>query len=66
MGKDNEEEFLDKFIRGLKLNTRTKLEFRDPKTIEEAVKWVDTFDTRYYQKKDNHHYYGPFSSGSNY
>jgi len=66
MGKDNEEEFLDKFIRGLKPNTRTELEFRDPKTIEEAVKWADTFDARYYRKKDNHRHYGPFSSGSNY
>jgi hypothetical protein len=33
-----EEEFIDKFIRGLKPNTRTELEFRDPKTIVEAVK----------------------------
>jgi len=34
----NEEEFIDKFIRELKSNTRTELEFRDPKTIAEAVK----------------------------
>ena len=38
MNKGNEVEFLDKFIRGLKPNTRTELEFRDPKTIEEAVR----------------------------
>jgi Ty3 transposon capsid-like protein/Zinc knuckle len=63
----SEEEFLDKFIRGLKPNTRTELEFRDPKTIEEAVKWADTFDTRYYRKKDNRRYYGSaFSSTSTY
>jgi hypothetical protein len=57
-----EEEFIDKFIRGLKPNTRTELEFRDPKTIGEAVKWADTFDARYYRKKDNQRYYGSFSS----
>jgi len=34
----NEEEFIDKFIRGLKSNTRTELEFQDPKAIAEAVK----------------------------
>jgi len=66
VGKVNEEEFLDKFIRGLKPNTRTELEFRDPKTITEAVKWADTFDARYYRKKDNHRNYGPFPSNINY
>lgn len=49
--KISEEEFIDKFIRGLKSNTRTELEFRDPKTIAEAVKWADTFDACYYWKK---------------
>src|SRR3981189_385052 len=62
--KISEEEFIDKFIRGLKSNTRTELEFRDPKTIAEAVKWADTFDTRYYRKKDNQCYYGSFTSNS--
>ena len=66
MGEDNEEEFLDKFIRGLKPNTRTELEFRDPKTIAEAVKWADTFDARYYRKKENQRSYGPFSFNTNY
>src|SRR5437868_14168940 len=64
VGKVNEEEFLDKFIRGLKSNTRTELEFRDPKTIAEAVKWADTFDVCYYRKKDNQRYYGSFTSNS--
>ena len=62
--KISEEEFIDKFIRGLKSNTRTELEFRDPKTIAEAVKWADTFDARYYRKKDNQRYYGSFSSNT--
>ena len=62
----SEEEFLDKFIRGLKPNTRTELEFRDPKTIAEAVKWADTFDARYYRKRDNQRYYGSSSSTSTY
>ena len=65
----NEDEFLHKFIRGLKSNTRTELEFRDPKTITDAVKWADTFDSRdsrYYQKKNNQHYYGSFSPSSTY
>ena len=58
----NEEEFIDKFICGLKSNTRTELEFRDPKTIAEAVKWADTFDARYYRNRANQRYYGSFSS----
>jgi len=60
----NEEEFIDKFICGLKSNTRTELEFRDPKTIAEAVKWTDTFDARYYRNKTNQRYYGSFSSNT--
>ena len=61
-----EEEFIDKFIRGLKPNTRTELEFRDPKTIIEAVKWADTFDAQYYRKRDNQRYYGSFLSSPTY
>ena len=61
-----EDEFIDKFIRGLKPNTRTELEFRDPKTITDAVKWADTFDARYYRKKDNQRYYGSFSPSPAY
>src|SRR5436853_7812896 len=66
VGKVNEEEFLDKFIRRLKPNTRTELEFRDPKTIKEAVKWADPFDARYYRKRNNHHNNGAFPSNNNY
>ena len=66
LGTISEDEFIDKFIRGLKPNTRTELEFRDPKTITEAVKWADTFDARYYRKKDNQRYYGSFSPKSAY
>ena len=66
LGNIQEDEFTDKFIRGLKPNTRTELEFRDPKTIEEAVKWADTFDARYYRKKDNQRYYGFLSSNHSY
>src|SRR5271167_739208 len=57
-----DEEFLDKFIRGLKPNTRTELEFRDPTTINEAVRWADTYDSRYYRKKDKAYSYGSFST----
>ena len=57
-----DEEFLDKFILGLKPNTRTELEFRNPETLDEAVKWADTFDSRYYKKSQRH--YGPFASNS--
>ena len=62
----SDEEFLDKFIRGLKPNTRTELEFRDPQNIVDAVKWADTYDARYYRKKDNQRYYGSFSTQSTY
>lgn len=58
----SEEEFLDKFIRGLKPNTRTELEFRNPKTLDDAVKWADTFDSRYYRKTQRS--YRPFASNS--
>ena len=61
MDKENEAEFLNKFIRGLKPNTRTELEFWGPKTIEEAVRWADTFDERYYWKRDYQCRYGPFT-----
>ena len=66
LGNINADEFVDKFIRGLKPNTRTELEFRDPKIIEEAVKWADMFDARYYRKKDNQRYYGFLSSNHSY
>jgi len=46
----------------VKPNTRTELEFRDPKTIEEAVRWADTFDEWYYRKRDHQRRYGPFIS----
>jgi len=62
----NEEKFIDKFIRGLKSNIRTELEFRDPKTITEAVKWADTFDAQYYRNRANQRYYGSFSSNISY
>jgi len=55
IGGISDEVFIDKFIRGLKPNTRTELEFRDPKTIAEAVKWADTYNVRY-MKKDTNNY----------
>ena len=66
LGNIAQDEFIDKFIRGLKPNTRTELEFRDPKTIEEAVKWADTFDARYYRKMNNQRYYGFLSPNNSY
>lgn len=62
LGNIDEGEFLDRFIRGLKSNTRTELEFRDPPTITDAVKWADTYDARFYRRKDNKRYYGPLST----
>ena len=62
----SDEEFLDKFIHGLKPNTRTELEFHDPQNIIDAVKWADTYDARYYRKKDNQCYYSSFSTQSTY
>jgi len=63
----SEEEFLDKFIRGLKPNTRTELEFHDPQTIAEAVKWASLFDAQFYHNKSSSQcYYGSFSTNSSY
>jgi len=62
IGGITDEVFIDKFIRGLKPNTRTELEFRDPKTIAEAVKWADTYNARY-TKKDTSSYQ-PYNSSS--
>ncbi len=38
------EEFLDKFIRGLKPRTRSEVELRDPQNIKEAIRAADRFD----------------------
>ena len=57
LGNVSQEEFLDKFICGLKPNTWTELEFRNPQNITEAVKWADAFDAWYYCKKDSSSYY---------
>ena len=46
IGNVSEEEYLDKFIRVLKPDTHTELEFRDPKSMRDAVKWAGTFDAR--------------------
>src|SRR5881394_1937177 len=42
---------LDKFIRGLKPNTRIEVELRDPKTPEEAYRLADRFDRIVYGAK---------------
>src|SRR5271154_4356414 len=48
----DEEQLLDKFIRGLKSKTKTEVELRDPTTLEEACKIADRFDTIVYRKQD--------------
>ena len=45
LGEVDEERLVDKFIRGLKPKTRTEVELRDPRTLEEASRIADRFDT---------------------
>jgi hypothetical protein len=40
-----EDEALDKFIRGLKYNTRKEILVRGPNTVDEAIKMADRYDT---------------------
>jgi hypothetical protein len=47
----DEEQLLDKFVRGLKSKTKTEVELRDPRTLEEASKIADRFDTIVYRKQ---------------
>jgi hypothetical protein len=49
----DEEQLLDKFIRGLKTKTKTEVELRDPTTLEEASKIADRFDSIVYRKQDS-------------
>ena len=56
-GAPSQEILVDKFIRGLKPKTRTELELREPRTLPEAVRIADRFDTIVYQRK-------PFDSNS--
>jgi hypothetical protein len=41
---------LDKFLRGLKPKTRMELELKDPKTLDEAIRLADRFDSIVYRK----------------
>ena len=50
LGEIDEERLVDKFIRGLKPKTRTEVELRDPRTLEEASRIADRFDTIVYQR----------------
>src|SRR5271156_6780508 len=47
----DEEQLLDKFIRGLKSRTQTEVELRDPKTLLDTSKIADRFDTIVYRKQ---------------
>ena len=47
----DEEQLLDKFIRGLKPKTKTEVKLRDPTTLLEASKIADRFDTIVYRKQ---------------
>ena len=51
LGLIDEEQLLDKFIRGLKSRTKTEVELRDPKTLLDASKIADRFDTIVYRKQ---------------
>src|SRR5438046_3484631 len=50
LGEVNEERLVDKFIHGLKPKTRTEVELRDPRTLEEASRIADRFDTIVYHR----------------
>lgn len=45
----SEEEKVDKFIRGLKEKTRQEVDIRDPKSLEEAIRIADRYDTISFQ-----------------
>jgi hypothetical protein len=49
---DDPNTYLDKFIRGLKPRTRIEVELKDPKTIDEALRLADRYDTIVYQSKN--------------
>jgi hypothetical protein len=40
----SDDEALDKFVRGLKFNTRREVMIRNPDTVEEAIRIADRFD----------------------
>ena len=44
------EHLLDKFLRGLKPKTRMELELKDPRTLAEAIRLADRFDSIVYRK----------------
>ena len=50
LGEVEEERLVDEFIRGLKPKTRTEVELRDPRTLEEASRIADRFDTIVYHR----------------
>ena len=45
----SEDEKIDRFVRGLKDRTRQEVDIRDPKTLDEAVRIADRYDTISYQ-----------------
>jgi hypothetical protein len=49
--EDNE--FYDKFLRGLKPRTRIEVELKDPKTVKEAIRLADRYDMIVYQNQKN-------------
>ena len=51
---------LDKFLRGLKHKTRMELELKDPKSLEEAIRLADRYDSIVFTKGANWNkkYYG--------
>ena len=50
IGRVDETNFLDKFIRGLKSKTRMEVELYDPQSLQEAVRLADRYDSIVYQQ----------------
>ena len=55
LGEIDEERLIDKFIHGLKPKTRTEIELRNPRILEEASRIADRFDTIIYHRP----FFGP-------
>ncbi|KAL1917138.1 uncharacterized protein VTP21DRAFT_4794 [Calcarisporiella thermophila] len=47
-----EEELVDKFIRGLKLQTRKAIEYKNPSTLDEAVMEAKRYDAVYFRDRN--------------
>ncbi|KAL1914177.1 uncharacterized protein VTP21DRAFT_10257 [Calcarisporiella thermophila] len=48
-----EEELIDKFIRGLKVQTRKEIEYKNPPTLNEAVREAERYDAVYFRNREH-------------